>query len=490
LFPEAVAGRAAAPLAAQLRDATALVDRIDRDTVRLSLLLQGLGAKVVVVGGDAPEELRASIEAAERAGITVRTGVDLNTTAVPHDVLFVHDYTSPLEPFVARELAQGRPVVHWADLLLELSRALSIGVTGSAGKSTTARLIAEMLRRAGRPTYIPEHHGLVGSANPNWEMIDVLDRLSEDAVLVMELTSSHLEYMTRSPAIAVITTITPDHVEWHGSVDRYFAAKARILDNQTPGDLAVLNRDETETFSALEARAQGRLAEFGTAPIRGHGAFLEDGLVWLTCDGAPLALAEVGELLLPRAYLGNALAAATAAAAAGAPAGAIREVLKTFDGLPGRRKLVASHAGVSVYDDGIAITPRKALASLDGFDEQTVLLLCGGEDEVAGWSMAPMHKSPEEAVMFAQFAAEVAAKARHIFVFGPGASRLVEALRAAGVADERITASSSWAQATRLAIDYAQAGDNVLLAPVFDVGLEGLAAFATFATDELARKDA
>jgi UDP-N-acetylmuramoylalanine--D-glutamate ligase len=473
------AGSGTSSLLAEIPGSRILVDRVDRDTVALARLLRSLGATVTIADTQARDSApRDALHAAEEQGIRVMWATDLDDADVPFDLLFVHDYTSPLRRFVARARRQGRPVAHWADLLIELSPAPVIGVTGSAGKSTTARLIAEMLGAGGRKVYIPRHHELLGSANPNWELLEGLGEIEPASVMVLELTSSHLEYMRRGPHVAVITTVTPDHIEWHGSIEGYLEAKARILDGQDATGWAVLNYDEEVTWTRFWPRARGEIAGFGGSNADAPGVYVRDGRLALRWEGRDSPLLAIDEVPLPRQYLGNALAAAAAAAAANASSEAIVAGLKRFRGLPGRHELVGSDGEVRVFNDGIALTPRKASAGLRGFPSRSVVLICGGEDLVDGWSVSPLHEAQEERALIDSFAKLVVEKVKRVYAIGPGGRRLREALERNRFDPRLIIDSQSLDHATRAAIGAAERGDNVVLSPVFDVGEANLARFS------------
>lgn len=462
------------PLVEAVEGSAVVVDRIDRDTIALAELLAARDARVTLLdtyrARDADDDPLRGLRA---LGIQVASAMD-GAAIDACDVFFAHDYSAPSSPAIRAARASGCRVVHLADLLLELSPALSIGVTGSAGKSTTSAMIGAILGASGRPVYMPRSHVLSGSANPNWELLNDPGRMRSDGTLILELTSSHLEYMARSPRVAVVTTVTPDHVEWHGSLEAYVAAKRRIVEHQSAGDHAVLNADEATTRAWADA-APGTVHLFSLedrpdAQVRVSGSYVVAG------PDAEIVMRR-DELDASGGYPVNVLAAATAALAAGASPDDVRSGLRGFRRLRHRRERIALGDGVEVVDDGLALTPRKAMASLGTARDGRVILICGGAEELDGWSVAPMHSSPEELRVLDTFARLAATKARQVVTFGRAGRRLREVLERNGFPPARVTDVPALADAAREAIRVARRGDTVLLAPVFDPGERELEAF-------------
>ncbi|MQA08951.1 MAG: hypothetical protein GEU98_10475 [Pseudonocardiaceae bacterium] len=474
------------PLLDALPASTVAVDRIDRDTIALARLLVRLEAHVVLLATRvAPDVTAKELDSLRATGVTIAEGDDLSW-AHRCLLLFAHDYTSPSAPVVQAARGAGCRITHLADLLLEMTPALTVGVTGSAGKSTTAAMIGAILRAAGRQVYLPCRHPLTGSANPNWELLEQLKRMDPNGVLVLELTSSHLEYMAHGPNIAVVTTISPDHLEWHGSLGAYLAAKQRIVTAQRPGDVAVLNADEA-IGRAWARIAPGRVRLFSAAARQDANVRLAGDR--LVADDATVLLAR-DQIRLADSYVMNALAAATAALSAGASRDAVHAGLTGFDGLAGRRELVAAANGVAVYDDSLALTPRKAIASLSSFADDSVLLLCGGEDVQDGWSVAPMHTTPDEQRLFDEFALLATRKARRVFTLGSAGDRIHDALARAGADLSAVSRAISLETAAQQAIAIARRGDNVVLAPVFEIRDSTLPLFGEIARKALNAKRA
>ena len=237
--------------------------------------------------------------------------------------------------------------------------------------------------------------------------------------MLCELTSTHLCYMEHSPQVAVVTCLWPDHVELHGSVERYVAAKARILAAQQPGDLALLGP--------------------GCDPLVGIGAARQ-----LRFEGDP---AEA---------VARALGIDTAAIAAGCAADLA---------LPHRFHELGARDGVRVIDDGMAATPAKSTAALRRLAGERVVLLAGGHDQ------AGVHRAGAEVAML-DAACQAAAACRAVVVFGSAAERLRGRIPGAVVATDLEAAIDA-------GVRLAKVGDVLLLAPMFPLTMEERQSFAT-----------
>ncbi len=340
------------------------------------------------------------------------------------------------------------PVTNDSQLFLEACPARTIGITGSAGKSTTTALLGEMARL-----------GLEGTDRRAWTggnlgrpLISDLAEIRADDLAVMELSSFQLELMTRSPAIAVVLNLTPNHLDRHRTMDAYRAAKARLLDFQQAADLAVLGLDDAEAWG-LRKRAPGGVLGFGRSLPDGlDGAHLRSGSIVVRRGGEETEIAAITEVRLRGAHhLANVLAASAAASAAGLPAAAMRRAICDFAGLPHRLEFVRQAKGADWYDDSIATTPDRATAAIEAFEEP-IVLLAGGRDKDLDWT---------------DLAALIRRRVDHLVVFGEAADLIAGAVGAPGPEDRLTTVDhgARLTEAVAAAAHRAEAGDVVLLAP-------------------------
>jgi len=289
-------------------------------------------------------------------------------------------------------------------------------------------------------------------------LIERLDEMQSADLAVMELSSFQLEIMDRSPQVAGLLNLTPNHLDRHGTMQAYTAAKARILDFQSSQDIAVLGRDDPGAWS-LRERVQGRLFTFGIQEPAAdlEGTFLqEDGIFLRSKEYAKVSEMRIMERsrirLRGEHNLLNVLAACALAAAAGLPVTAMQAGVDDFLGVAHRLEFVRSWGGAEWYNDSIATAPERAMAAIRSFDEPLVLL-AGGRDKDLPWQ---------------DFAALVRQRVDHLIVFGEAAEIIVRAFEAApqaGHASASLTRCKGLHEAVQAAARIVEPGDIVLLSP-------------------------
>lgn len=355
----------------------------------------------------------------------------------------------PLElPLVVEARRRGLPLTNDSQVFMELVPCRVIGITGSAGKTTTTTLVGR-IAQAGVPS---NTHAWVGG-NIGVPLISYIDEIQPDDVVIMELSSFQLELMVCSPQIGAILNITPNHLDRHGTMEAYTAAKKRILDFQGEGDAAVLGREDPGAWS-LADEVHGRLVSFGfDRPLSGQpGTFIhEDELtLWDGVRDLPLMPAEAVELRGEHNLL-NVLAACAIAYAAGFPVEAMLPAVQGFTGIPHRLQFVRSWGGADWYNDSIATAPERAMAAIHSFDEPLVLL-AGGKDKKLPWDA---------------FSTLVHKRVDHLIVFGEAADIILKAVGPAqpGTRPYTITRCKHLLPAVKSAASIVQSGDVVLLSP-------------------------
>lgn len=255
-------------------------------------------------------------------------------------------------------------------LFFDLCPARIIGVTGTKGKGTTASLIYEMLKKSGFAVFL--------GGNIGTPPLDFLDQLSAKSVVVLELSSFQLEDLDKSPHIAVILMIVPEHLDYHNDEREYLDAKRNILRFQTKEDFAIINRDyisSNESDIYTEGQVFFVTRERSTTE---QGAFIKEKAIWITMKGAEWKIIDTGNIALVGAHnWENAAAAAMAATLAGATKSDIVEVLRTFKGLEHRLEFVREVGGVRYYNDSFSTTPETAIAAIESFKDPEILILGG-----------------------------------------------------------------------------------------------------------------
>ena len=427
--------------------AAALPDVAGARALVYSLGIEGRDLARWLLANGAAVTMADSRDAArlEAAGAQAPDGVGrVVTGALPDpdgfDLLAVSQSIPRTHPGVARARDLGVPVISQLALALRLCRGPVTGVTGSSGKSTTTAMVGAMAAAAG-----VDH--LVGG-NLGGSLLDRIGGAGPETRVILEMSHTQLQYTDRSPAIAAVTNVTPNHLDqfrWPEYVD----LKRNVLRFQGGDDLAILNADD-ETSRELRADVRGRLAEVSLAGAPaggGDGAWLEDGAIVARRGGETLAVAAAGDLRVRgRHNLANAVQAVAVARAMDLPADAIARALREFRGLPHRLRTVGRARGAVWIDDSIATTPERAAAALEAVDGPVVLLLGGREKNL------PLER----------LRAAASERCRAVVCFGEAAADFAEAL--AGAA-ETVTRAGTLEAAVAAAAGLARAGDAVLLSP-------------------------
>lgn len=378
------------------------VDGLSTDAVELALLLAGEGHDVSVLASGAVNGLALPIIRRVTAGF---------------DVAYLDVWTAEVDERVRVLRAGGARLSCLSDLLLERATIPTVGVTGTAGKSTTASFVAQLLRRADPSGCVfASATARAGNLWATAESLEVMDATS--GVHVLELTSSHLAFMRTSPHVAVITSFWPDHIELHGSLTAYREAKAQIVRCQSATDHVVVNADDSAAAGfASETRAT--VHRFSLLGAVERGVFVSAGRVRAAPSGIDLGPAPAG----PRGQA--VLAAAAAVIASGVVPEALVGALTGLESPPGRALELGRRGEIRLIDDTMAATPRKTRAALQAEPPGTVVLVAGGELESAGRFV---HASREEQTELARAIAEIRRVAKLAVCFGPAGEVVADAV--------------------------------------------------------------
>lgn len=398
------------------------------------------GAQVILSDARDDAAVRPALgELAARC--TLELGAHRAQTLRSADLIVVSPGVPPRPELEAAEAA-GVALIGELELAYRFVRAPIVGITGTNGKSTTTKLVGEILRATGRPVFWGGNFG-----QPLSEVVDQ-PAAGPDGVLVLELSSFQLERIERFKAhIAVLLNLSEDHLDRYPSYSAYQQAKARLFERQTGEDFAVLSDEpDQREVRALAAGGQAQRLGFALRANTDTAAWLADGALSLRLPGGAVERYPRLALRLPgRHNTLNALAALLTARLAGASSADCEQGLRQFVGLPHRMELVGDRAGVRFYDDSKATNVGAVVGSLAGF-EQPVVLLAGGKDK--GGDYAPLR-------------AVVAEVCRHVVLIGAAADRIASAL--AGTVP--LQRAQSLEQAVTTAAGLARPGDAVVLSP-------------------------
>jgi UDP-N-acetylmuramoylalanine--D-glutamate ligase len=339
--------------------------------------LLSLGARVSVTESASNEVIEDRAARLRASGAEVETGGH-DVTALRADVAIVSPGIPPDAP-VMRDLTRaGVDVISEIELAATAARCDLLAVTGTNGKTTTTSLLAAMLAEGGIPS--------TAAGNIGRPLIEAIGEVGEGGAIAVEVSSFQLETIrTFRPRVAVLLNVAEDHTDWHGSLEAYAAAKAKMIQNQTENDIFLYNLED-EIASDIARGAVASTIPFSTtgSPAGGIGV-AGDRIVWLGED-----LLGVDDLsLFGNAGLEDSIAAAGAALAFGVDRAAVVRALKGFRPLPHRLELVAEVGGVRYIDDSKATNPHATLAAVRGMKD--VVLIAGGRSK--GIDLSPLAKA-------------------------------------------------------------------------------------------------
>jgi UDP-N-acetylmuramoylalanine--D-glutamate ligase len=364
--------------------------------------------------------------------------------AGPWDLIVASPGIPPHASIMISAKASGAPVISEVELGWRVATAPIVAVTGTNGKTTVTALIAYLLTLAGMDA---RACGNIGGTT----VLDAALAAPADAVLVAEVSSFQLALTDRfHPRVAVLLNITPDHLDWHGSLEAYAADKAKVFANVGPGDVAVIDVDDPGS-AAIVGRAEATgatVVRVSRSRMRPGGASVVDGVLAVDRPGGPVALVAPGEMRIRGDHnVSNALAAASAALALGAGLEEVRRGLETFAPIEHRLEPVGEVDGVRWVNDSKATNPDAVLKALTAFGDEPLIVLLGGRNK---------HND------FRPLARAVVARARAVVLFGESLPELREAFAGSGVT---VVEAETMAKAVRAAAGIAVGGDVVLLSP-------------------------
>ena len=354
----------------RLRGRTVAVIGIGVSNTPLLRLLLREGISVTACDRSSREKLGALAGELEAAGAKLQLG-DGYLQNLSQDVIFRTPGLRPDVPELEAARAKGSTITSEMEVFFEVCPCPIIAVTGSDGKTTTTTIIAQLLRAAGHTVHVGGNigHPLLaeaGSIRPtDWA--------------VLELSSFQLMTMTRSPHIAVLTNLAPNHLDVHKSMEEYVWAKENIFRHQQPGDIAVFNLDNAITRE-LSAHAPGRALYFSRREEPENGVFLRGNAVISRRDGRERQIMTTEDIRLPGVHNVENYMAAIAAVDGLVPDDVIRTFARAFNGVEHRIELVRTWRGVRFYNDSIASSPSRTIAGLRSFKEK-VILIAGGYDK-------------------------------------------------------------------------------------------------------------
>lgn len=397
------------------------------------------GAKVTVTDLADEKALDESLARLSSCDIEYHLGEHREEDFKNADVLIVNPAVPSDSKFLQIAHKANKLITSQIEIFFELCPCRIVGITGANGKSTTAALAAHLLREGIGQKGIEYRRVWLSGNIGNCPLLGTLEEMDARDVVVLELSSFQLEQLWRTekaPDVSVITNLTPNHLDRHGTFEAYCRAKENIFKFQKPD----AGNPSVSIFNAEDTVTSKWFGHYGKEPHRRC-------LTFKAAD-VPDTFRQVFKLP-GAANLSNLAASAVVAREFGVNDERMREAAGTFQALPHRLELVAEIDGTRWYNDSIATTPASAIAALEAF-EAPKIIIAGGYDK---------------GLAFDELGKKIAQKAKAAILIGKTATNIAEAIRAAGQTSVQVEFASSMAEAVDRANRFAQEGDVVLLSP-------------------------
>ena len=396
-------------------------------------LLLEFGCDVLGCDRTPREKLDAEVLQLEEMGCRLSVG-DNYLDGVEADILFRTPGMHPGNPAIEALRSRGAQVTSEMEVFFEVCPCTLLAVTGSDGKTTTTTLVSEMLKAAGKTVWL--------GGNIGTPLLPLVRQMQPEDFAVVELSSFQLMDMTRSPKRAIITNLSPNHLDVHKDMEEYVESKKNIFRFQDETGLLILNADNDIT-SAFTGNGETRFfSRRGEAHV-----CLKDGVIYRGGE----AVLNTSDILLPGVHNIENYMAAIAMVEGLVEDEVIRKVAQNFGGVEHRIELVRIKDGVRFYNDSIASSPSRTIAGLRSFQEK-VILIAGGYDKHIPYDV---------------LGPEICAHVKQVFLCGATAPQIRAAVE--GCADfhgqVEMTDCGNFENAVRTAAAAAREGDVVLMSP-------------------------
>jgi len=414
-----------------LKDRTIAVLGLGVSNRPLVRLLLEYGCKVTGCDRTPREKIDAEVLELEKLGCTLSLGDDYLDN-ISAEVVFRTPGMHPNNPALEQLRAKRAEITSEMEVFFEVCPCRIIAVTGSDGKTTTTTLISEMLKAEGKTVWLG---GNIGAP-----LLPRCRQMQKTDVAVVELSSFQLMDMQRSPSVAVITNLAPNHLDVHKDMDEYVDAKKNIFRFQSGSDVLVINADNSITREFVGNGATRRFSRLGEGDI-----CLSDGVI---CRKGEKVLAA-SDILIPGVHNIENYMAAIAAVEGLVNDETIRRVATTFGGVEHRIELVRIKDGVRFYNDSIASSPSRTIAGLRSFPEK-VILIAGGYDKHIPYDV---------------LGPEICAHVKKLFLNGATAPQIRAAVASCDGEKPEMVDCADFEDAVRRAAASAESGDVVLMSP-------------------------
>lgn len=406
-------------------------------------LFREKGAIVTACDAKNETQLADVMEQLKPYGVKFKLGENyLQNLAV--DIIF----RSPGLNFFSPELVEARKngivVTSEMELFFDLCPCQIIAVTGSDGKTTTTTIISEMLKQEGRTVHL--------GGNIGTPLLPIIETICKDDIAVVELSSFQLVSMRKSPDVAVVTNVSPNHLDMHKDMNEYIEAKKNIVLHQNAFSHAVLNMDN-EITKQFSDSVRGQTLFFSAKNKCENGVYLEGDTIFFSQNGAPKPILNVNNIRIPGKHNVENYMAAIAAIFDYVSIESIQTVAKNFPGVEHRIEFVREVNGVKYYNDSIASSPTRTICGTLSLFPQRIILISGGYDK----------KIP-----FDTLGSIITDKVKVLILLGQTADAIREAVVNSSKFSPdqlKIIMVKNMQEAVSVACEYAKPGDIVSLSP-------------------------
>lgn len=403
------------------------------------------GAKVIACDGRDESGITAdTMQYLKSEGIEYRLGKHY-LDKLDCEILIRTPGMNFLSDTVNRARKLGIAVTSEMEIFFEFCPCEIIGVTGSDGKTTVTTIISEILKNAGRKVFV--------GGNIGKPLLPRIDDISPDDMVVAELSSFQLISMRRSPEIAVVTNISPNHLDVHKDMQEYIDAKKNIFLHQSAFGKSVFNHDNPITLK-ISGEARGRTVYFSRLERLSNGVWVnENGDIVVSENSEDKVIMNKRDIKLPGAHNLENYLAAIAAVSEYAGAGAIKKTAQEFTGVEHRMEFVRKVNGITYYNDSIATSPNRVMSGCLSLFPHKIILIAGGYDK---------------SIPFDKLGDCVNEKVKVVILMGQTADKIEEAIKNSSLYSEKnikILRSDSMYSSVEIANSYAERDDIIVLSP-------------------------
>lgn len=428
-----------------IKDKKVAVLGIGISNIPLIKYLVNLGVDVTAFDKNTDENLKEAFKELEGFKVKYSVGNDYLSGLKGFDLIFRTPGMRPDVPELVAALENGAKLTSEMEVFLDLCPSQVFAVTGSDGKTTTTTLIYKILTAEGYKCWL--------GGNIGTPLLSKIDEVGENDKVVLELSSFQLMTIKRSPSVAVVTNISPNHLDVHKSLQEYIDAKKNIFLYQQSSDKLVLNYDNDVT-KAFSSDAKGEYTYFSRVAALEKGVILKNNKITFKTSDREVEIVDVNDIVIPGVHNIENYMAATAATIEFVKPETIAKVATSFTGVEHRIELVRELNGIKFYNSSIDSSPSRTIAALSTFKNK-VILIAGGKDK--GIPYDPIGQI-------------IAEKVRVLLLIGATASRIEEAynnyVHQTDIESEvKIIHCDTYQEIVSRAYSEAVPGDCVILSP-------------------------